>query len=68
MEFDTEETKQLWHSPATETFNGELGCYQKHRDVLTILCESQGFVDALKYDTPEEMDQVWDLLVLSADV
>jgi|TARA_Y100000296_G_C5127494_1_gene233672 hypothetical protein len=68
MEYDTEETKQLWHSPADEIFNGELGRYEKHRDVLTILCESQGFVDALKYDTPEEMDQVWDLLVLSADV
>jgi hypothetical protein len=68
MEYDTEETKQLWHSPADEIFNGELGRYQKHRDVLTILCGSQGFVDALKYDTPEEMNQVWDLLVLSADV
>lgn len=68
MEFDTEETKQLWDSPATETFNGELSCYRKYRNVLTILCESQGFVDTLKYDTPEEMDQVWDLLVLSADV
>ena len=68
MEYDTEETKQLWNSPADEIFNGELGRYCKHRDVLTILCESQGFVDALKYDTPEEMNQVWNLLVLSADV
>tara|TARA_B100000745_G_C19978012_1_gene331214 strand:- start:301 stop:516 length:216 start_codon:yes stop_codon:yes gene_type:complete len=71
MKFSSDLAEQLYGETPDEQSGsvdelGWFGLFRKERVILTE--DSQGFVDAEQFSTPEEMRECWDLLALSSSI
>ncbi|MBE27624.1 MAG: hypothetical protein CMB06_00725 [Euryarchaeota archaeon] len=71
MKYSTDLAERLYKETPDEEAGSveELGWFGRFNEEKVILTEdSQGFVDAERFDTSEKLQEVWDLLALSSNV